>query len=229
MSDGGVVMQSTASGGGIMVDGQRLGPPPDMPSLLLSNRIVYLGMPIAAQVTELIISELLYLQNESQEKPVLMYINSPGTTTEDGQPTGFETEAFAIYDTMNYCKAPVHTVLVGKAYGLAAMLLAAGVKGKRSALKSGTVMLHQPRGNQARGQASDIAIKAREVLTNRQTGLEIMAKEMGVSIEKLAADSNRCMYLDAEAAKAYGIVDNVVTKTARQEALEKEEYAQGIG
>ena len=110
MSDGGVVMQSTASGGGIMVDGQRLGPPPDMPSLLLSNRIVYLGMPIAAQVTELIISELLYLQNESQEKPVLMYINSPGTTTEDGQPTGFETEAFAIYDTMNYCKAPVHTV-----------------------------------------------------------------------------------------------------------------------
>jgi len=123
-------------------------------------------------VTELIISELLYLQNESQEKPVLMYINSPGTTTEDGQPTGFESEAFAIYDTMNYCKAPVHTVrrpllppcpyrpapapapaptptpyayplppipipnpkqvLVGKAYGLAAMRLAAGVKGKRS-------------------------------------------------------------------------------------------------
>jgi len=229
MSDGGVLMQSTAAGGGIMVDGQRLGPPPDMPSLLLSNRIVYLGMPIAAQVTELIISELLYLQNESQEKPVLMYINSPGTTTEDGQPTGFESEAFAIYDTMNYCKAPVHTVLVGKAYGLAAMLLAAGVKGKRSALKSGTVMLHQPRGNQARGQASDIAIKAREVLTNRQTGLEIMAKEMGVSIEKLAADTNRCKYLDAEAAKAYGIVDMVVTKTDRQKALEQEEYAQGIG
>ena len=128
--------------------------------------------PTPKQVTELIISELLYLQNESQEKPVLMYINSPGTTTEDGQPTGFESEAFAIYDTMNYCKAPVHTVrrpllppcpyrpapapapaptptpyayplppipipnpkqvLVGKAYGLAAMLLAAGVKGKRS-------------------------------------------------------------------------------------------------
>ena len=119
-----------------MVDGMRIGPPPDMPSLLLSNRIVYLGTPIASQVTELIISELLYLQNESQEKPVLIYINSPGTTTEDGRPTGFESEAFAIYDTMNYCKAPVHTVLVGKAYGLAAMLLAAGVKGKRSALKS---------------------------------------------------------------------------------------------
>ena len=139
---------SASAGGGIMVDGMRIGPPPDMPSLLLSNRIVYLGTPISSGVTELIISELLYLQNESTEKPVLMYINSPGTTTEDGQPTGFESEAFAIYDTMNYCKAPVHTVLVGTAYGLAAMLLAAGVKGKRSALKSGTVMLHQPRGNQ---------------------------------------------------------------------------------
>ena len=144
--------------------------------------------PTPKQVTELIISELLYLQNESQEKPVLMYINSPGTTTEDGQPTGFESEAFAIYDTMNYCKAPVHTVLrpllppcpyrpapapapvalplspcpypnpypyplppspnpnpkqvlVGKAYGLAAMLLAAGVKGKRSTSPTPTLTL----------------------------------------------------------------------------------------
>ena len=132
-----------------------------MPSLLLNNRIVYLGMPINAAVTELIIGELLYLQYDSSVKPCLMYINSPGTTTEDGLPVGFETEAFAIADTMQYIQSPVHTVLVGKAYGLAAMLLALGEKGSRTALPYGTVMLHQPRGQQAQVQASDIALKAR--------------------------------------------------------------------
>lgn len=200
--------------GGI-VDGVRIGPPPDMPSLLLNNRIVYLGMPISAAVTELIIGEFLFLQYDNVMDPVLMYINSPGTTTEDGLPVGFESEAFAIYDTMNYCAAPVHTVLVGKAYGLAAMLLAAGVKGKRTALACGTVMLHQPRGQQAQGQASDIAIKAREVLNNRQTSLKIMAKEMGVSIEQLQADTNRCLYLDAQGAVDYGIVDSIQSKSDR--------------
>ena len=95
-----------------------------------------------------------------------MYINSPGTTTEDGQLVAAETEAFSIADTMDYIKSPVHTVLVGKAYGAAAMLLANGKKGERSALPYGTVMLHQPRGQQAQGQASDIAIKAREVRGN---------------------------------------------------------------
>jgi ATP-dependent Clp protease protease subunit len=226
-----MAMQTGAGGGGGgMVDGMRIGPPPDMPSLLLSNRIVYLGMPISAGVTELIIGELLYLQNESTEKPVIMYINSPGTTTEAGQPVGFESEAFAIYDTMNYCKAPVHTVLVGKAYGLAAMLLAAGTKGERSALKTGTVMLHQPRGNQAQGQASDIAIKAREVLINRNMALEIMAKDMGVSKEKLMADTNRCLYLDAQAAVDYGVVDKVVTKADRTKEKEVlSEFSRGIG
>merc|ERR1719231_1626499 len=95
-------LESGASTGGGMVDGTRIGPPPDMPSLLLNNRIVYLGMPINAAVTELIISELLFLQYDSTAKPILMYINSPGTTTESGQPVGFETEAFAIADTMQY-------------------------------------------------------------------------------------------------------------------------------
>merc|ERR1719182_662133 len=102
---------------------------------------------------------------------------------------------------MNYCAAPVHTVLVGKAYGLAAMLLASGTKGKRSGLATGTVMLHQPRGQQAQGQASDIAIKAREVLLNRRVALDMMSQATGVSLEKLAEDTNRCMYLDAHAAK----------------------------
>ena len=184
-----------------------------MPSLLLNNRIVYLGMPISAGVTELIVSELLYLQYDSNSKPIIMYINSPGTTTEDGQPVGFETEAFAVADTMDYVSAPIHTVLVGKAYGLAAMLLACGEPGQRSALPYGTVMLHQPRGRQAQGQASDIAIQATEILGNRRTALEITSIATGVSIDKLREDTNRCLYLDAQQALDYGIVDKIVTKS----------------
>ena len=183
-----------------------------MPSVLLNERIVYLGMPIVAQVSELIIAELLYLQYDSQEKPITMYINSPGTTMTDGTPVGFETEAFAIADTMEYVTPPIKTVCVGKAYGLAAMLLACGEKGQRSSLPYGTIMLHQPRGQQAQGQASDIAIKAREILTNRQMALDIMSKASGVPIEKLAEDTSRCLYMDAEQAKAYGVIDNVVAK-----------------
>jgi len=183
-----------------------------MPSLLLNNRIVYLGLPLVAAVSELIISELLYLQYDSTEKPVLMYINSPGTTTEDGLLVGAETEAFAIADTMDYIQSPVHTVLVGKAYGSAAMLLANGKKGERSALPYGTVMLHQPRGQQAQGQASDIAIKAKEVISNRLTQLEIMSKATGVPLEKLSADTDRVLYLNAKQAVDYGIVDKVVEK-----------------
>ena len=205
-------MNAAAAGGGGMVDGARIGPPPDMPSLLLNNRIVYLGLPINSQVTELILSELLYLQYDAPTKPILMYINSPGTTTDDGFPVGFETEAFAIADTMAYVEAPIRTVLVGKAYGLAAMLLACGDQGQRSALPYGTVMLHQPRGQQAQGQASDIAIKAREVLLNRNMALEIMGKATGVPIDKLKQDTNRCLYMDAYQAKEYGIVDNIVEK-----------------
>lgn len=215
-----------------MVDGARIGPPPDMPSLLLNNRIVYLGMPINAAVTELVISELLYLQYDSQSKPIIMYINSPGTTTEQGQPVGFETEAFAISDTMNYVSAPIRTVLVGKAYGLAAMLLASGEKGLRSSLPYGTVMLHQPRGQQAQGQASDIALKAREVLLNRDVALEVMSQATGVSIAQLAVDTNRCKYMDAEQAKAYGIIDQVVTKgSANLATIEKDisSLSRGIG
>ena len=159
-----------------IVDGVRIGPPPDLPSLLLNNRIVYLGMPIGGQVTELILSELLFLQYDSPSKPILMYINSPGTTNEEGMPVGYETEAFAIADTMAYVEPEIHTVLVGKAYGLAAMLLACGEKGHRSALQYGTVMLHQPRGWQMRGQASDISIHAKEVLMNRRSALEITSK-----------------------------------------------------
>ena len=211
-------------------DGVRIGPPPDLASLLLHNRIVYLGMPMVPAVTELIVAELLYLNYESPTKPVTLYINSPGTTTEDGLPVGFETEAFAIADTMQYIQSPVHTVLVGKAYGLAAMLLALGEKGSRTALPYGTVMLHQPRGQQAQGQASDIASKAREVLTNRRMALEIMSEATGVPLDKLTADTNRCKYLDAHQAIEYGIVDKVVTKADKTaSAAQLSELSRGLG
>merc|ERR1719409_329525 len=107
-------------------DGVRIGPPPDLASLLLHNRIVYLGMPMVSAVTELIVAELLYLNYESPSKPVTLYINSPGTVNAQGQAVGFETEAFAIADCMKYIKPPVQTICVGQAFGAAAMLLARG-------------------------------------------------------------------------------------------------------
>ncbi|EOD13717.1 putative endopeptidase Clp [Emiliania huxleyi CCMP1516] len=211
---GGLLIGASAAGAssGQMVDGARIGPPPDMPSMLLNQRIVYLGLPLSAQVTELIIGQLLYLQYDSSEKPITMYINSPGTTLEDGRPVGFETEAFAIADTMGYVKPPIHTLLVGKAYGLSALLLASGDKGHRSSLPYCTVMLHQPRGQMAQGQASDIAIKAREVLVNRKNALQMLSAATGQSEERLRADTNRCLYLDAQQAVDYGIVDKIIDK-----------------
>jgi len=203
-----------------------------MPSLLLNERIVYLGMPLSSQVAELIIAELLFLQYDAPLKPVTMYINSPGTTTEDGRPVGFETEAFSIADTMSYIESEIRTVLVGKAYGLSAMLLASGAKGHRSALPYGTVMLHQPRGQQARGQASDIAIKAKEVLLNRHVALELMSKATGVPMSKIAEDTNRCLYLDAQGALDYGIVDKIVTKPDKPQQSLKDDVSilsRGLG
>jgi len=182
---------SLASAGGAAaqqsVDGVRIGPPPDLPSLLLNNRIVYIGMPLVPAVTELVVAELLYLNYESPEKPVYMYINSPGTVAADGRSVGFETEAFAIADCMNYIKPPVQTICLGQAYGAAAMLLANGEKGSRFCLPNSSIMLHQPR-SMARGQASDIAIKAREVLANRQVTNEMLAEACGKSVAEVEKD-----------------------------------------
>lgn len=200
-------MQSAGGGGG--GDGARAGPPPDLPSLLLHNRIIYLGMSLVPAVTELIIAEFLYLQYEDAEKPVYMYINSTGTSSPDGQNVGFETEAFAIADTMNYVKMPVHTICVGQAFGMAAMLLANGDKGNRSCLPNATIMLHQPRGS-AQGPASDIAIKAKEVLFNRRQSFEIIAEKSGQPVEQVEKDAARTRYLSPEEAVAYGIVDKVL-------------------
>eukprot|EP00177_Eucheuma_denticulatum_P001999 GFKZ01003565.1.p2 GENE.GFKZ01003565.1~~GFKZ01003565.1.p2 ORF type:complete len:266 (-),score=35.83 GFKZ01003565.1:1929-2726(-) len=201
-------MQS-AGAGGTMYDGARAGPPPDLPSLLLHNRIIYLGMSLVPAVTELIIAEFLYLQYEDASKPVFMYINSTGTSSADGQNVGFETEAFAVADTMNYVKMPVHTICVGQAFGMAAMLLSSGEKSHRAALPNATIMLHQPRGS-AQGQASDIAIKAKEVLYNRRQSFEIIADRSGQPVEQIEKDAMRTKYFSPQEAVDYGIIDKVL-------------------
>ena len=191
----------------------------DIFSRLLRERIIFVTGQVEDHMASIITAQLLFLESDNPKKDIWMYINSPGTTTEEGLPTGFETEAFAIADTMDYVQSPIHPVLVGKAYGLAAMLLACGEKGQRSALPYGTVMLHQPRGQQAQGQASDIAIKAREVLHNRNTALQIMSTAIGCDIETLKRDTDRCKYMDAEGALAYGIIDKIVKKTESEQDL----------
>mmetsp|Transcript_38965 Transcript_38965/g.51386 ORF Transcript_38965/g.51386 Transcript_38965/m.51386 type:complete len:289 (+) Transcript_38965:124-990(+) len=188
---------------------QGIGPPPDLPSLLLHNRIIYLGMPLVPSVTELIVAEMLYLNYESKTKPLYLYINTPGTMTADGKAVGFETEAFAIADTMKYIDCPVHTIAVGQAFGAGALLLAMGDRGHRQCLPNASIMLHQPR-SQARGQATDIAIKAREVLHNRKVAIDMLAKCTRKSTEEITRDCSRTMYLSPQEAVEYGLCDKVV-------------------
>lgn len=184
-------------------------PPPDLPSLLLKERIVYLGMPLVPAVTELIVAELLYLQYEDPEKPIRIYINSTGTSSYNGEPIGFETEAFAICDTMRYIKPPVHTICIGSAMGMAAMLLSAGTKGCRASLPNATIILHQTK-SYARGQATDIQIRAKEVLANKRTMVDILSENTGQTSEKISRDMDRLFYMTPEQAKEYGLIDRVL-------------------
>jgi ATP-dependent Clp protease protease subunit len=208
-------------------------PPPDLPSLMLKERIVYLGLPLFSDddtkrqlgldVTELIIAQLLYLEFDNPDKPIYFYINSTGTSwyTGDaigfetgtswytGDAIGFETEAFAICDTLRYVKPPVHTICIGQAMGTAAVILSAGTKGQRAALPHSSIVLHQPRSG-ARGQATDIQIRAKEVLHNKRAMLEILSENTGRSVEQLSKDS-RMSYLTPEQAVEYGLIDRVLS------------------
>lgn len=184
-------------------------PPPDLPSLLLKERIVYLGMPLVSAVTELIIAELLYLQYEDPDKPIKIYINSTGTSRYDGEPVGFETEAFAICDTMRYIKPPIHTICIGAAMGMAAMLLSAGTKGYRASLPHANIVLQQPK-SYARGQASDIQIRAKEVLANKATMIDILSQNTGQTTEKISKDMDRLFYITPHQAVEYGLIDRVL-------------------
>ncbi|MDJ0534691.1 MAG: ATP-dependent Clp protease proteolytic subunit [Xenococcaceae cyanobacterium MO_207.B15] len=194
-------------------------PPPDLPSLLLKERIIYLGLPlvspdeykdqIGVDVTELIVAQLLFLQFDDPEKPIYMYINSTGTSWYGGDSIGFETEAFAICDTMNYIKPPVHTICIGQAMGTAAMILSSGTKGFRASLPHATIILHQARQG-AQGQATDIQIRAKEVLENKRAVLEILAKNTGQPMDKLSKDTDRMLYMTPQDAKEYGLIDKVL-------------------
>ena len=195
-------------------------PPPDLPSLLLKERIVYLGLPLFSDddakrqlgmdVTELIIAQLLFLEFDNSEKPIYFYINSTGTSWYTGDAIGFETEAFAICDTLRYVKPPVHTICIGQAMGTAAVILSAGTKGQRAALPHASIVLHQPRSG-AQGQATDIQIRANEVIHNKKAMLEILSNNTGKSVAQLSKDSDRMSYLNPHEAVDYGIIDRVLT------------------
>jgi len=223
MSQGGTYPMTMRGGGGssgggayaegaTYVDGARIGPPPDLPSLLLHNRIIYVGMPLVPAVSELIIAELLYLNYEDKNKPISMYINSPGTVNAQGQSVGFETEAFAMADTMRFVSPPVHTISLGYSFGAAAMLLGMGKKGNRSALPNATIMLTQPK-TMARGQATDIAIRAKETISNRKTMVELIAAACGKPVTTVQKDLSRNRYLQPEEAVEYGLIDKVLHNT----------------
>jgi ATP-dependent Clp protease protease subunit len=172
----------------------------DIWSLLLKERIVFLGSPIDDPVANLVIAQLLYLDAVEPGKDLTLYVNSPG---------GVVTAGLAIYDTMSHLRSDVWTVCVGQAASMASFLLAAGTPGKRVALPNARIMLHQPSGG-SQGQATDIQIQAQEILRLKRRFLDLYAKHTGHTAEKLERDLERDFYLSAEEAKGYGIVDRIL-------------------
>ncbi|WP_114383068.1 ATP-dependent Clp endopeptidase proteolytic subunit ClpP [Paenibacillus prosopidis] len=173
----------------------------DIYSRLLRDRIVFLGAAIDDNVANSIIAQLLFLAAEDPDKEISMYINSPGGSTSAG---------FAIFDTMQFVKPPVHTICTGFAASFAAILLLAGAKGHRSALPNSEIMIHQPHGG-AQGQASDIAISANRILNIRSKLNEIASERTGQPIEKIEKDMDRDYFMSAQEALKYGIIDKVIT------------------
>lgn len=177
----------------------------DIYSRLLKDRIVFIGGPIDDTVANLIIAQLLFLESEDPDKDIHLYINSPG---------GVVTAGLAIYDTMQYIKPKVSTICLGMAASMAAVLLAAGAKGKRYALPYARVMIHQPLGG-AQGQATDIEIHAREILRLRGVLNDILVNHTGQSLENIQRDTERDFFMSSEQAKDYGIIDSVIVRGER--------------
>mgnify|MGYP001978399721 FL=1 len=173
----------------------------DIYSRLLKERIIFLGTPIDDTVASLIIAQLLFLEAENSDKDIFLYINSPG---------GYVSAGLGIFDTMNYIKPNVATICMGAASSMAAVLLAGGSPGKRSALPNSRVMIHQPLGG-AEGQASDIKIQADEILRLRQRLNSILSKSTKQTIKKIEKDTDRNFFMSADEAKAYGIIDTILT------------------
>jgi ATP-dependent Clp protease protease subunit len=178
----------------------------DIYSRLLRNRIIFLGDAIDEIVGRLVVSQLLYLEQEDPDKDVDLYINSPG---------GSVTAEMAIYDCMQLVKCDVSTICMGKAMSAAATLLTAGAKGKRYALPNSRIMIHQPLQHGIGGQATDVDITARELNKLRELGEEIMARHTGQPLEKVRADMERDRFLSPEEALEYGIIDKIISKTDR--------------
>ena len=174
----------------------------DIYSRLLKDRIIFLGGGIDDHVANLIIAQMLFLESEDAEKDIHLYINSPG---------GVVTAGLAIYDTMQYLKAPVSTICVGQAASMGALLLASGTAGKRYALPHARIMIHQPLGG-FQGQATDISIHAQEILRLKETLNGIMADHSGKDISQLSSDTERDFFMGSEAAKEYGIIDDIVSR-----------------
>ena len=174
----------------------------DIYSRLLKDRIVFIGSPIDDDVANLVIAQLLFLEAEDPDKDINLYINSPG---------GIVTAGMAIYDTMQFIKPQVAAVCLGQAASMAAVLLAGGAQGKRTALPNARILIHQPMGG-TRGQATDIKIQAEEILRMREHLNGILSKHTGQPLERIAADTERDYYMSADQAKTYGIIDQVVAK-----------------
>ena len=183
----------------------------DIYSRLLKDRIIFLGTEIDDNVANLMNAQLLFLEHENPEQDINIYINSPG---------GSITALLAMYDTMQYIKPDVSTIVMGQAASAAAVLLAAGARGKRYGLPHSRVLIHQPSGG-AGGQAVDIEIQAREILRYRRLLDQILADHTGQSVEKISKDSDRDFIMTAEEAKAYGIIDEVITSRSALEEASK--------
>ncbi|MCX8117416.1 MAG: ATP-dependent Clp endopeptidase proteolytic subunit ClpP [Desulfobacterota bacterium] len=174
----------------------------DIYSRLLKERIIFVGTPINDDVANLVIAQMLFLESEDPDKDIHLYINSPG---------GLVTSGLAIYDTMQYIRPKVSTICMGQAASMAALLLAAGERGKRYALPHSRILLHQPMGG-FQGQATDVDIQAKEILRLREELNRILAKHTQQPLEKISADTERDFYMNGQQAKEYGIIDEVVVQ-----------------
>jgi len=185
----------------------------DIYSRLLKDRIIFLGSPMNDEIANLLIAQLLFLESEDPDKDINFYINSPG---------GLVTAGLAVYDTMQYIKPDIATVCVGQAASMGALLLTAGTKGKRYSLPNSRILIHQPMGG-FQGQASDIAIQAKEILRMKDTLNKILAFHTGKNLEQIQVDTDRDFFMAGDEAKEYGLIDHVIINRDDFDHLEKVE------
>ena len=185
----------------------------DIYSRLLKDRIIFLGSPMNDEIANLLIAQLLFLESEDPDKDINFYINSPG---------GLVTAGLAVYDTMQYIKPDIATVCVGQAASMGALLLTAGTKGKRYSLPNSRILIHQPMGG-FQGQASDIAIQAKEILRMKETLNKILAFHTGKNLEQIQLDTDRDFFMAGDEAKEYGLIDHVITNRDDLDHLENTE------